>query len=103
MPTPVGDAMTEIMDDLAARIARNREIAGVHYQSDTHAGGELAKTTFDVLKTVDSFQRLARAARNEWAGVEIGTDIAVPMPDSIATQVTKALLPKLRCTTESGQ
>ena len=36
--------------DMAARIARNREVLGVHYPSDSEAGKRLAWKAFPVLK-----------------------------------------------------
>ena len=38
-----------VLDALAGRIARNREIAGLHYSSDSAAGKVLAKEIFDIL------------------------------------------------------
>ena len=52
----------------ALRVARNREIAGVHYPSDTEAGAMLARTVLDALLARDRrFQNLLTQARNEWA------------------------------------
>jgi hypothetical protein len=43
LPAPVRPVLQANLDALADRIARNREIAGVHYPSDTAAGVTLAK------------------------------------------------------------
>lgn len=51
---------------LAERIARNREIAGVHYRSDSEAGRRLAKDLMKVLRTVPSYQSLIDDASREW-------------------------------------
>ena len=48
---PVGQqtGMGMVLDALAARIARNREIAGLHYESDSKAGKYLADEIFKIL------------------------------------------------------
>ena len=46
---PLGD----VLDTLAARIARNREIAGLHFHSDTVAGRTLADHAFSILSGPD--------------------------------------------------
>jgi hypothetical protein len=53
---------------LAARIAVNREIAGVHYPSDTEAGRELARKLLPILNSpqVPRFEALVTAAAAEW-------------------------------------
>ena len=50
----------------ASRIARNREIAGVHYQSDTEAGVMLAQDFFEILRQDPTYQELFPLARAEW-------------------------------------
>lgn len=50
----------------AAQIARNREIAGVHYPSDSEAGRLLARQIVDLLLSDLEFQELLTAAREEW-------------------------------------
>jgi len=50
----------------ADEIAKNREIAGLHYQSDTRAGVELAKQFFDIMMQNEKFQTLLAAAKVEW-------------------------------------
>ena len=50
----------------ALRIARNREIAGLHYPSDTEAGRLLARQIADALLANQKFQTLLKAARGEW-------------------------------------
>lgn len=50
----------------ALRIAHNREIAGLHYPSDTEAGRLLARQIADALLANKKFQTLLKAARSEW-------------------------------------
>ncbi len=50
----------------ALRIARNREIAGVHYPSDSWAGILLARQIADRLFANPEFQVLLEKARAEW-------------------------------------
>jgi len=60
---------------LAARIAINREVAGVHYKSDSDAGLVLAQAAFSVLQDLATgdkayttyFGKAVTAARQEWA------------------------------------
>jgi acid phosphatase (class A) len=50
---------------LADRIGKNREIAGVHYASDTAAGKYLAAQCFELLAKCPTFQRVLGAAQEE--------------------------------------
>jgi hypothetical protein len=54
------------LQTLSHRIARNREIAGLHYPSDSHAGRELARQTFAILQKGPLFQKLLVDATAEW-------------------------------------
>ncbi len=59
-----------VLDALAARIARNREIAGVHYESDSMAGAHLAPQIFAVLSDetkVPRFNVAMSHAQAEWS------------------------------------
>ena len=51
---------------LAERVARNREIAGLHYPSDTRASEKIAGSAFRLLQRCRGFQRLRDEARTEW-------------------------------------
>jgi hypothetical protein len=55
------------LNRLAQRVARNREVLGVHYPSDSAAGKELAAQTFALLMTCSTVKELIREARKEWA------------------------------------
>lgn len=50
----------------AGAIAFRREIAGVHYASDSAAGQELAKQFFSELKKSSTYRELLQLARVEW-------------------------------------
>lgn len=56
----------EIYFNDALRTALNREIAGVHYRSDTEAGRELAHQYFNLLLKNDDFVRALESAKAEW-------------------------------------
>ena len=59
-----------VVDALAARIARNREIAGLHYESDSMAGAYLAGAIFKILNDqtkMPSFETAMAHAKAEWA------------------------------------
>jgi membrane-associated phospholipid phosphatase len=54
---------------MAHHVAWCREVAGVHYESDSVAGTRLAKSSFDILTDASlcpQFADLLRVARNEW-------------------------------------
>lgn len=50
----------------AKQITENREIAGLHYPSDSEAGRLLARQLTDSLLNHSSFKRLMEEARKEW-------------------------------------
>ena len=56
-----------LLQALSCRIARNREIAGLHFKSDTVAGFELARNTLDKLMEGHAFTALLQDATSEWA------------------------------------
>lgn len=51
----------------ASQIAHNREVAGVHYPSDTRAGLLLADQFFNILMKNEKFLKLLAAAKKEWS------------------------------------
>lgn len=51
-------ACRERFEALGRRIGRNREIAGVHYKSDTDAGFSLAEQMFELMKRSKPFRSL---------------------------------------------
>lgn len=50
----------------AQRIAINREIAGLHYPSDTAAGQQLARQLVDQFQANPTFKKLLQKAKTEW-------------------------------------
>lgn len=67
LPQPSG--VDVALDALAARIARNREIAGLHYKSDSTAGEHLAGAVFQILNgpaMVQTFGPAMERAKSEW-------------------------------------
>ena len=55
---------------LAGRVARNREIAGLHYESDSKAGCALANALFGTLTGTSApsrFVTAVNAAKDEWS------------------------------------
>jgi acid phosphatase (class A) len=51
----------------ADQIAHNREIAGLHYPSDSAAGVLLAQQFFDIMMQNEKFKTLLAVAKEEWA------------------------------------
>ena len=63
------DAVSSNLRTLAIRVARNREIAGLHYPTDSDAGRMLADTIAPFLTDMDQttwFGKAVAAAQNEW-------------------------------------
>jgi hypothetical protein len=67
-----GSALAKALDTLAARIGRNREIAGLHYPSDTEAGKRLAEHLWKRLQKItdleDDDEEEAEGVRDQAAG-----------------------------------
>ena len=55
-----------ILLELARRISHNREVAGLHYPSDTIAGESLAKQANELAKSGEQFRQLMINAKAEW-------------------------------------
>jgi len=67
----LAEILPEKKDELLAeaeRISRNREIAGVHYPSDTEAGKLLARQFLDILLTNKNIQESIVKSRSELQG-----------------------------------
>jgi hypothetical protein len=63
---PQGAAMTNDLAALADRIARNREIAGLHYPSDSAAGKQLAADILPYMQQTAEYTSVLPNARSEW-------------------------------------
>jgi membrane-associated phospholipid phosphatase len=62
---------------MARRIARNREVLGLHYPSDSVAGEALADDTWPILHEMLSHHlgpNLILSARAEWASADVEED-----------------------------
>lgn len=70
VPQPDRGNISADLRVLADRIGRNREIAGLHYESDTAGGVALAQSVFDTLTNaqnpVSKFADAITAAVEEW-------------------------------------
>ena len=67
-PPPTPEPPTAL-HAMAQRIARNREVLGLHYPSDSQAGKDLAEFTFPLLMACDQVSGILAAAQEEWAEV----------------------------------
>jgi len=67
--TPIDPADPEStpLRRLAQRIARNREVLGLHYPSDSKAGKHLGETAAPLLAQCPSAAKLIAAAELEWS------------------------------------
>lgn len=59
------DQFHDQLGQVAARIAENREWAGVHFKSDTEAGKNLAAAIWNIAKRNPNFKKLIDAAKHE--------------------------------------
>jgi membrane-associated phospholipid phosphatase len=65
-PTLATDPDSTPLRRLAERVARNREVLGLHYPSDSKAGKFLGDQSLGLLLQCPSVQYLIPIARNEW-------------------------------------
>jgi hypothetical protein len=74
VPQPDRDALSADLFVLADRVARNREIAGLHYRSDSQGGAALAESLFNTMTNngahaagvVPTFDDAIADAQDEW-------------------------------------
>jgi acid phosphatase (class A) len=59
-------AMASASDALANRIGKNRELAGVHFPSDTHASKRMVPPIFELLEAFGTFRKLVGEVKEEW-------------------------------------
>jgi hypothetical protein len=64
-------AVVDITERLAQRIARGREVLGLHYPSDTVAGDVLSGEIAATYLACPTVARMVSAAQNEWASYTI--------------------------------
>ncbi|MEJ1938004.1 phosphatase PAP2 family protein, partial [Nostoc sp. NIES-2111] len=77
----VRKAVDGALDALADRIATNREVAGVHFQSDTRAGQKLAADILPLLRSTKAYRAVEQEARAELAGLKaMGKPLAPAVP-----------------------
>src|SRR5262249_20336448 len=63
------DAESTALERLAQRVARNREVLGLHYRSDSEAGRILGQATADILLACPTIKNVIQPnAYNEWHG-----------------------------------
>jgi membrane-associated phospholipid phosphatase len=58
------DELTVELFNIAQRVAENREYAGLHYESDTIAGKQLAFAMFPAVQ--DAYRETFQSAAREW-------------------------------------
>ena len=64
--TDLAASMASQLGALAARIGENREIAGLHWPSDTDASDTLAPLVFARMQQTEAFRSALAKAREEW-------------------------------------
>jgi hypothetical protein len=60
-------SVDDVTERLAQRIARGREVLGLHYPSDTEAGKHIAAHITPIYLACPTVARLVAAAKDEWA------------------------------------
>jgi acid phosphatase (class A) len=97
-------AMRAPLTAMANRIGQNREVAGVHFQSDTDAGKILAAKVFAVLGNLESFKKVRNEARKEWAGIAPTAlrPANVASNISFADQVAQVVADKIDADADAG-
>ena len=65
--TPLAPSGQSLLDRLAERVARNREVLGLHYPSDSVAGRRLAAQILTFLTACPDVNAVVNAAKLEWA------------------------------------
>ena len=63
---PIVATPTSLLDRLAERVSRNREVLGLHYPSDTRAGKIVADRSLKLLLQCPSVKDLIIQAKLEW-------------------------------------
>lgn len=65
----------------ADAIAKNREIAGLHYPSDSEAGRQLARQFKDLILENPEFEKLLEQAKQEWSNNSEECDLTCKVSD----------------------
>lgn len=76
--------LERVLRYLAGEIAVNREIAGLHYPTDSAAGEKLADSMFAVMAKGAEFARLVAEAADEWPMVARGSGGGKPRKNGSA-------------------
>ena len=81
LPGILGNAIRPTLKAMAVRIAENREIAGLHYESDSEAGRELAENIAPMILNLSAFKDMKKGDKvkegvksgvaSEWTGISV--------------------------------
>jgi len=63
---PGGGGVASLLDRMAERVARNREVLGLHYPTDSTAGKQLAENCLDILQHCPLAVAAINEAHYEW-------------------------------------
>lgn len=68
LPAVASDGLTDALDRVAERVARNREVLGVHFRRDSLAGKALAEdtATINIFNACPTVAALTADAKDEW-------------------------------------
>jgi hypothetical protein len=94
----LADDLRELLKAMAARIAGNREIAGLHFRSDTEAGERLARALAPLVLSLGRVRdAVIPGVQAEWAGVTLGPTPNLIAPwDPLVEQVASAAAREVR-------
>ncbi len=79
------ESMHAFITMLADRIGGNREIAGLHYRSDTAASVDLAPDVIEIICRGALVKEMISGATAEWAGLATGLVPVKPPPGPVST------------------
>jgi acid phosphatase (class A) len=89
-------AMDAVLEKTANRIAGNREIAGVHFPSDSCASRALAPRLMPGIRASGTYRAVLGQARREWAGIAAGPVPGNLLPwETFADDVAQAVTDRL--------
>jgi acid phosphatase (class A) len=90
---PLKELVNQTVGALADRISDNREVAGVHFNSDTVAGKILAEGVSPIIIKLPIMDDILKKAREEWADLLPGDPPNPPQPwPNLPVQVANEVL-----------
>jgi hypothetical protein len=67
LPNVTSNGLHDALEKLAERVARNREVLGLHYPRDSAAGKDLANNVLPLFRRCPTIQKFEMLAQGEWS------------------------------------